>query len=271
MKKIVLILNATHTPAQLIKTALKIAKGSNSLLEAIFLNDINSLNFSYPFPNDMYLTGEHPSAKTRSEENMKLMRSIATEFRDACEAAEIEFSIEIDSTVSFARLISLSRFADLIIADSKSDSDEYSLRDLLADAHCPLLLVSKNAEPVQKIFIAYDGTPSSMYAVKMFSYIFPEYKDYQVHLFQIADADTVRIKHIEEIKSWASKHFSNIKFELITGNVKNELVTYIRPESEKIIIVMGAYSGSAIARLFLKSTAESVIDGTNASLFITHQ
>ncbi|MEP6713701.1 MAG: universal stress protein [Ferruginibacter sp.] len=270
MKKILIILNLSHTPPQLIKTAVKIAKESDSFLEAIFLNDTASPNFSYPFPNDMYLTGEHASVKKRSEESMELMLSIAAEFRDECEIEEIQFNMEIDRTVSVAHLITLSRFADLVIADSKSDSDEYNLRDLLADAHCPLMLVSKNAAPFQKIFVAYDGTASSMYALKMFSYIFPEYKNYPVHFFQIANADTGTIQHLDEIKSWASKHFSNIKFKLITGTVKNELVEYIRQNSEKIILVMGAYSGSAIARLFLKSTAELVINETSASLFITH-
>ncbi len=270
MKKMLLILNVRHTPAKVVTTAVRMAKESNSLLEAIFLDDTGALNLSYPFPNDMYMTSELVSARNVSQERIDLMLSLAAEFRDECESSKIEFTIEIDRTVSVAHLISMSRFADLIIADSKDDSDEYSLKDLLADAHCPLLLVSKYADPINKICIAYDGTTSSMNAAKMFSYIFPEYKDYNVQFFQIAGAETTSIEHLDEIESWASKHFTNINFKLISGNVKNELLEFIRAGSEKTILVMGAYSASAITRLFLKSTSEAVINETNASLFITH-
>lgn len=271
MKKILIILNESHIPQQVIKRAIDIAKETNSLLEAVFINDINGLNFGYPFPNDLYLAGETVRAETRTIESMKLLESIAREFKDECNQHSVEHKIEIDKAVSLKHLINLSNFADLIIADSKSDSDEYSLKDLLADAHCPLLLISKNAAPVTKVYIAYDGSASSMYAVKMFSYIFPEYMNFTIHFFQITDGDIKEIAQLAEIKSWATMHFSNIHFELIKGSTKKEMIEYIRNGSEKALIVMGAYSGSSIARVFLKSTAESVINETNASLFITHQ
>ena len=271
MKKILILLNESHVPQRVIKRAIQIAKESNSLLEAVFINDINGLNFGYPFPNDLYLLSEKVRSETRSEESLKILVSTAQVFKDECNEQGIEYKIEIDKAVSLKHLITLSSFADLIIADSKSDSDEYSLKDLLADAHCPLLLVSKNAEPVAKVYVAYDGSPSSMYAVKMFSYIFPEYMNFNIHFFQIASGDTIAITNLDEIKCWANKHFSNVKFELINGSTKKELVDHISHGSEKALIVMGAYSGSSIARLFLKSTAESVINETNASLFITHQ
>ena len=271
MKKILIILNESHIPQQVIKRAMHIAKESNSLLEAIFINDINGLNFGYPFPNDLYLTGEKVRAETRTAESMKLLESIAKEFKDECDEQGIEYKIEIDKAVSLKHLINLSNFTDLIIADSKSDSDEYSLKDLLADAHCPLLLISKNAEPATKVYVAYDGSASSMYAVKMFSYIFPEYKNFPIEFFFIAAVDVDEIPDLTELKNWASKHFTNVNFELVRGSSKKQLAEHIRQGSEKVIIIMGAYSGSSIARLFLRSTAESVINETNASLFITHR
>lgn len=271
MKKILIILNESRISQHVIQSAINIAKESRSILEAVFLNDISSLNFGYPFPNDLFLAGEKFSSKSRSEESMRLIQSDVQLFKDTCEEFKIEYKIEIDKTVSLTHLIDLSRFSDLIIADSGSDSDEYSLKDILLDAHCPVLLVSRNAEPIAKIFLAYDGSPSSMYAIKMFSYIFPELKNLPAHFFQIASENITEIPQLNEIKVWASKHFSNLNFKLIAGNARKELVEYIKQDSEKVIVVMGAYSGSSIARLFLKSMSESVINETNASVFITHE
>jgi nucleotide-binding universal stress UspA family protein len=167
-------------------------------------------------------------------------------------------------------LIMLSRFSDLIIADPRADADDYSLQELLANAHCPAMLVSKDTRPPEKVFLAYDGSSSSMYAIKMFSYILAEYKDLSAQFFQISSGDAVDIPHMDEIKTWASKHFSNIKFELIPGNTRKELVDFIIQDSEKAIVVMGSYGGSSISRAFHTSMAESLINDTKASLFITH-
>jgi hypothetical protein len=56
MKNILLILNDSQTTPRLIQTAISIAGKSNSSLEAVFLNDLNVQEFSYPFPNDMFVT-----------------------------------------------------------------------------------------------------------------------------------------------------------------------------------------------------------------------
>ncbi|MDQ6762766.1 MAG: universal stress protein [Bacteroidota bacterium] len=271
MKKILIIINESHVPHHAIKRAIDIAKESNSTLEALFIDDINGLNFGYPFPNDLYLTGTQASQKSRTEESVEELTNIAKVFKDECAEYSIECKIEIDKSVSIKHLINLSCFADLIIADSKSESDDYSFKDILADAHCPLLLTSKNAESIEKIFFAYDGSASNMYAIKMFSYIFPEYKNLPVQFFQITSADVVEIRHLEEIKSWTSKHFTDINFKLVTGSIRKELVDYVKQDSEKAIVIMGAYSRSAMSQLFLKSMAESVINETDATLFIAHQ
>ena len=219
----------------------------------------------------MYLTEKKLSEESRSEESLRSIESVVQVFKDACGEFEIEYKIEIDKTVSLKHLIDLSCFSDLIIADSRSDSNEYSFKDILADAHCPVLLVPWNAASAEKIFLAYDGTSSCMYAIKMFSYIFSEFKDLPAQFFHIASSDVTEIPNANEVKNWASAHFSNLNFKLIKGTAKKELVEYIKQDSEKAIVVMGAYSRSSISQLFLKSMAESVINETNASLFITHE
>lgn len=40
---------------------------------------------------------------------------------------------------------------------------------------------------------------------------------------------------------------------------------------EPTVVVMGAYGGNAVSRLFHKSLANIVIEETNAALFIMHE
>ncbi len=270
MKRILIILNESRIPQHLIKSAVGIAKQTNSLLEAVFMNDSSSLNGDYPFPNDLHFTGTEASLESRNEEAMNAIENDVKLFKDACEEYKVDYKVDIETSASIKHLIELSLFADLIIADARSASDDYDIKDLLTDAHCPLLLVSRLAEEVKTLFLAYDGSNSSMYAIKMFSYIFPEYKDLPTHFFHVA-GDVGEIPQLDEIKTWAATHFTNIDFKLLSGNTRKELIDYIRHGSENSVIVMGAYSGSSISRLFLKSMAQPVITETNASLFITHK
>jgi len=270
MKKILLVLNETHIPQHVIQKAIEIAKESGSFLEAVFLNDISALNFGYPFPNDLSLASEQLFLENQSEETITLMKAEAQAFKDKCQGFNISCKIEIDQTISIPHLIELSTFADLIIADSRADSDEYDFKDILSDAHCPVLLVPWDTEPIEKIFLAYDGSNSSMYAIKMFSYLFPEFKNLPVQFFHIATGTISEIPHINAVRDWISKHFSNVTYELLSGNIRKGLVEFIKSDSGKVIIVMGAYSRSSVSRLFAKSMIEPVINETNASLFLTH-
>lgn len=271
MKKIIVILNESHIPQHVIQRAVAIAKETGSFLEAIFLNDIDYLNLGYPFPNDLFLVNEKLAKNFRTDEAMRMIRQDAEAFERRCTESGVEFKIEIDKNVSVKHLLDVSGFADLIITDSIADSDEYSLKDVLADAHCPVLLVSRSGEAIEKIFLAYDGTPSGMHAIKMFSYIFPELKKLPTQLMHFTPGNNKEIPHLAEIKTWAAKQFINLEFRLISGNARKELVEYIKPDSEKSLVVMGAYGRSSVSRLFLKSMAESVINGTDASLFISHE
>lgn len=270
MKKILVILNESHISQHVIQRAVAIASQTGSFVEAIFLNDIDYLDIGYPFPNDLFLTGERLSTNYRTDEAMRMLKMDAGAFEQRCTEAGIEYKIEIDRNVSVKHLLELSSFADLIITDSVVDSNEYSLKDVLADAHCPVLLVSRSSEAIEQIFVAYDGRPSGMHAIKMFRYLFPELRNLPVKFLHFAAESVMKMPNEEEAKTWAGKHFTNVEFLHIEGNARKELAEHIKPGAEKCVVVMGAYGRSSVSRLFLKSMAESVIDGTDASVFISH-
>ena len=109
-----------------------------------------------------------------------------------------------------------------------------------------------------------------MHAIKMFTYIFPELKKLPVEFIHFSSGNITEIPNLAEIKTWAKRRFTNIEFHLISGDARKEIVEYIKTDSNKSIVVMGAYGRSSISRLFIKSLAGSVINGTDVSLFISH-
>jgi nucleotide-binding universal stress UspA family protein len=192
-------------------------------------------------------------------------------FRDSCRDAGVEFSIDPDSDVTIQELIDHSAFSDLILCDSKGEMGGLSLRELLVDTHCPVLLVPEKAILPERAVFCYDESFSSIYALKMYSYLFPEWKDLPGVLLSINPKGDNGSGYDEYLADWLPQHFTNIEQEAPAGNLQRELVSFIRRNDEATIVVMGSFGRNAISRLFHKSLANVVLEETNASVFIMHE
>lgn len=67
---------------------------------------------------------------------------------------------------------------------------------------------------------------------------------------------------------WELTHNPWIILQTVSiANQKKELVEYMKQDSQKALVLMGAYSRSSISRLFIKSMAESVIHKTKFIIY----
>jgi nucleotide-binding universal stress UspA family protein len=201
---------------------------------------------------------------------LELLNANIKIFTEACNDKGVKFIIQ-DSDVSLKGLINYSHFADFIIADTKTNLGRYRLADLLADAHCPVFLPSKQGREIQSVIVTYDGGYSSIYAMKMYSYIFPEWNDIDTSIIYLTSSLETSIPSQEKIIAWISQHFNRIKIETIPGNIEMNLIDYINSTSENSLVVMGAYGRSTLSRLIHNSLADIVIEKTEASVFIMHE
>ena len=145
------------------------------------------------------------------------------------------------------------------------------LKDFLADSHCPVLIVPHTYTFFDKVVLCYDGTPSSIYAIKAFSYLFPESDDLQTTVVSVNEKPTGHLKDSRNLKDLVQMHFKNASFEILTGEANEELTKYLKTNAEHSIVVMGAYGRNAISRLFHQSLSNKIIKDLNTPVFITHQ
>jgi nitrogenase subunit NifH len=87
------------------------------------------------------------------------------------------------------------------------------MKDLLGDVQCPVLIVPDNFITVDKIVLLYDGGPSSLYAVKMFSYLFGNFQDLPVEVFTVNDYYLAnrRIPDNKLMREFIKRHFPYIQ------------------------------------------------------------
>src|SRR5688572_8314277 len=148
MKKLLVVFNGVQYSNSLSQFALQIAKRSQSLVHAVFTSPSVTSAMQYPFPNDLPLaTGEFEFSEEMEKEKRDVINANIQSFRDSCKDADISYAIDPDPDVTIQELIDHSAFSDLILCDSEGEMGGFSLRELLTETHCPVLLVPDNAAP----------------------------------------------------------------------------------------------------------------------------
>jgi hypothetical protein len=115
--------------------------------------------------------------------------------------------------------------------------------------------------------LAYDGSASSVFAIKQFAYLFPDLSDNKTILvFASEEIDDIPAHvNIEEL---AGSHFSNLAITVLNGkkNFSEWVLKYENP-----ILVSGSFGRSGFSSLFTKNFVINIIDAYKTPVFIAHQ
>lgn len=270
MKIILLILNGDPAPYHLADYAVSMAKTGQAFLHTVFLTHSPALEeYNYPFPNDLSLTRNRVSGKIIEDENTDLLKDNIRLFEDKCRAAGVDYSIDPGKEMTPAKLIGISTFADYILADARTEPGTWHLADLLVNTHCPVLLLSAPTEKHTQLVLTYDGSYASMFAIKTFSQLFPEWKDLAVCLLWVTENEIPALPGEKYVTRWLKRHYSNAAIEILNGELNETLVNYIKGAS-KAMVVMGSFGRSPVSRFFKESLANAIMEQCAAALFITH-
>ena len=276
MKKILVVFDGLKYSDSAVEYAIDIAKDSGSLLVGVFLHDMSYLSISYNYRwGSPYTTAWDATYKPdpADEEKIKVNTSI---FADKCEHAGVRYKIHIDRGVPVEELLQESAFADLLIMDarlafSNVAEDEMAAQfiEMLSEVQCPVLVVPSVFEKVNNAILTYDGSASSTYAIKMFSYLFPEWRNNPTRMVTVK-AEHPEIEQKHHILDLLNERFPDLQTDVLTGSTKQTLITYLKTFTNNTVVVMGAYGRPAISMLFRKSMANAVIREVMVPVFIAH-
>ncbi len=269
MKKILVLINDYKVPATALKFAIKLAVQNDATLFGIFAQSLKYSDGSYLFSSDINLTDKDYTTSTDEEEHLQFLRTSMKLFADTCKAANISFKTHSVSTRHLATLIDYSAFADLIVCDADTAPIQYSMNIFLADTHCPVLMINKDYINTDTLVFAYDDKLSSIYAVRLFTYLFGIYKNLPIHFVSVVPINVLGLEYDDLIREWLPLHYPNAKIEIIKGETKSELTNYINSLYNPLII-MSAFGRSSLSRFFKESLANYIMTQTNAPIFIAH-
>ncbi len=264
MKKILVLINDYDVPATVLNFAVKLAVKNEATLFGIFAQSKKNKDDSYLLSNDKINT-----AVINDNEQLRSLDTNIELFAATCNASNVVYKFHTINTNHLDTLIDYSAFADLIVCDADTEPINYSMNTLLADTHCPILMINKDYKDTDTLVFAYDDKLSSIYAIRLFAYLFECYKNLPVHFVSVLPSNIIGLEYDDLIREWLPLHYPNAKIEIIKGETKNELTNYINQLSNPLI-VMSAFGRSLLSRFFKESLANYIITQTNAPIFIAH-
>jgi nucleotide-binding universal stress UspA family protein len=269
MKKIIVVFNEIATPHRVLDFAINTAKEMSSPLQGIYLKELSSERFKYPFPNDLELTEKEQTKEAGEEVADDRAKSSEDTFEAQCRVAGISCTVQKD--FSEKDLINESSSADLIIADAKIEVEAHSLNNILSHIHCPVYLVGLNAPVAESVILTYDGSELSKHAIEKYSELFPHQKSLPATLASVNLSEADKEEDSEFLSQWAPGHFQQLIIKDLQGNVKEEIINLFQGHDKNILLVMGAFGRNAISRFFHPSLAATLIEETRISFFLAHK
>jgi hypothetical protein len=257
--------------------AIHFAKLANAHLVGVFLDD--STYTSYKIYELIVKEGVSEKRLKDFEAKDKVTRDKAAQnFEKACQKAGLNYTIHRDKNIALQEILHESIYTDLLIIDSKETLTHYDetsptrfIRNLLADAQCPVLLVPKEYKTIDKIILLYDGAPSSVHAIKMFSYMLPSLKDIPTEVISVKGMGTdLHLPDNKMMKEFMKRHFPEASFKVLKGLAETEIVNYLKRQKGNALVALGAYRRGMVSRWFKPSMADALLKELKFPLFISH-
>jgi hypothetical protein len=277
MKKFLAVFDGYKISKSTMAYAVELSATANAHLVGVFLDEF--LYHSYN-PVAIYKTYEKPEEVIKQlDEKDKMKRDDAVlQFQKTCEKAKINFSIHRDRSIALQELKLESMFADLIIINEHEKFTQVEeklpsrfMKELLADVQCPVLVVPENYKPIDKIVLLYDGEPSSVYAVKMFSYLLNQFKGVPVEVFTVNNWKTdLHLPDNKLMREFIKRHFPEATYTVTKGDAEEQILGFLNNHKENELVVLGAYRRREISRWFKTSMADILMKELDTPLFIAH-
>lgn len=278
MEKILLAINPERSSTSTIDFACYLAKLTHSRLTAVFLEqtagtlvpELRSV-FGGAYVETILESDILPGENRDSQ----WQRSVQA-FENACANRGVNSSFHREEGVPLEELVAESRFADMLILDAEMsflDQPEVIptgfVKEVLAKSECPVVIAPYSFYEIDEIVFAYDGSASSVFAMKQFTYLLPELSDKKVMIVQVDDHDESQTIDNSKVRELLSMHYGSIGFELLRGKAADKLFGYLL-KKKNVFVVMGAFGRNMLSAFFRHSTAELLIKTVNLPVFIAH-
>ncbi len=277
MKKIIAAFDGLKYNKSTKAYAVSIAQQTATHLVGVFLDD--SLYTSYKVYDLIVTEGvsEKKLHKLSAADNTR-RTDAANDFEKECQKNKLEYSIHHEKNIAIQAIKHESIYADLLVIGANETLTHYTekkptrfIRELLTDTQCPVLIVPDKYKPIQKVVLLYDGQPTSVYAIKMFSYLLPALAVQEIEILSVNPPEaTMHMPENRLMKEFIKRHYPKAKYAVLKGFAEEEIISFLNKQEENTLVVLGAYRRGTVSRWFRESMADTLMKQIKLPLFIAH-
>jgi len=172
----------------------------------------------------------------------------------------------------------LSKFedsCDLIVLGKRGEAAEFAsshlganLERIVRSSHKPCLVTSRQFKPIERVLVAYDGSPSSQ---KILQFIADSsiVEGLELHIVTVAKNQTEQtaLALIESAKQLAQQAGFEPICSVIEGHSETAISNYITEQNISLLL-MGAYGHSRIRHLVIGSTTAQMLRNSHIPVLL---
>lgn len=278
MKRILFLTDALKINGRSVDFAAFICKLNSSSLTGMFLQyEAHNQRTAAAIRDEIACNGIAVNEERPLHELEQECRQYTTRrFGTICENLGVRSEvIEIENRQA-ENILQECRYADLLLIDPGLAMGESAMvlpasfpHTILSQSECPVMMIPERFDSMDGIIFAYDGSPSSVFAIKQFASLFPGLADRTVFVVTARDGNRVSANEMQKMRTWMNTHFSDVTFHDIQGDSRIGLLEYVLGK-DNIIMVMGAYGRSGWSAFLSASHAEPLVKYISKALFISH-
>jgi hypothetical protein len=207
----------------------------------------------------------------------KLIEKNVSRFTEYCLTNKIDYKVHKDFfDFALPELKKESRFGDLLILGSETfyenighDRPNEYLKEALHSVECPVMIVPEKFEVPNKNILACDGSAQSVFAIKLFSYLFPAFRANKTIVVTLPPAEKKFGSYEPYVRELVTSHYPDSTLLQLDVDPNKYFATWLL-EMNSCVLVAGSYSRSFFSELFRHSFVANVIRDHKVPVFIAH-
>ena len=190
-------------------------------------------------------------------------RILLDKLKDSCESAGVSYKISSSMGIVADSICEKARIADLIVMGKHGESSKWAgpllgsvAETVVRQADKPVLLASREYQPIDKILVAYDSGSSANYVLHCAANLAMKL-EIPITVLVICDDEKKGKSILEEASLYLEAYKVEVKSVLKDGEPSQEILSMAK-SNDISLIAMGAY-GHNIREFILGSITERVM------------
>lgn len=277
MKRIIAAIDAMQFSETQLEGFNYISRQTDGELTILFLEDIAGYGVRLA---NTYAEADYTEFERVAADGLALREHITHEqleaLRSMCSRTGPNIKVQQAGGWPSDEVIAQSRYADLLLINHDTSfavledtNPPHFVKDLLIKAECPVMVIPEEQSRIRELIFSYNGSASSMYAIRRFTALFPDYWDMPVQVVYTDEEGKGEIPGLASLKAYLEPQYDNITYTILQGNPSSAFLSLLGHRRD-CIVTFGAYGRNALSRFFHRSETESILRTLRTPLFITH-